>query len=168
MTTMNDAVLRALEAQMNVRQAATTVHTSPEPLLRRSDEVPASGSDTEARAAPLPVEPATIVANACGVCARPVTSADDRVVRGRCSHVYHTTCMVPLIQAGRQFCMQCPLARSNDDARSHGGYSIDSGNDADVRESIAAALEYRRNQVRDELIERASAGALRHRLASAP
>ena len=110
--------------------------------------------------AAAPEMPAIVIANACGMCARPVTNKDDRMVRGRCDHVYHVACMTSLIAAGRQYCMQCPLARTNEAASEHGGYSIDTGNDADVRESIGAALEYRRNQVRDDFIARASVGAL--------
>ena len=169
MTSMNDAVLRALQAQMmSVRETATTVPpavvvaaaAAAEARDADGDGYNASNAVDEQRDARAPPRaPEKVVANACGVCARPVTSHDDRMVRGRCAHVFHASCMVPLIQAGRQFCAECPLARSNNDARSNGGYSMDSGNDAQVRESIATALEYRRQQVRDDLIERAGAGA---------
>jgi len=85
----------------------------------------------------------------CGVCAMPVAASDDRFVRGACAHVFHATCMAPLIAGGRQSCAACPLALSNDAARAMGGYSIDTGNDAEVRDSITRALAYRREQVRD-------------------
>jgi hypothetical protein len=133
---MSEAALRrALESQLTVR-----AHAKVEAVVATTEK------EAEKEEAP-----AVVLANACGVCARAVTSADDRVVRGRCEHLCHTACLVPFIQAGRQFCLQCPLSRTNEHARLHGGYTINTGNDLDVSAAIAEALEYRRSKVRDAI-----------------
>ena len=99
--------------------------------------------------------PQTTPSGACGVCSRPVRADDDRVVRGACAHVYHFACMTPFVQAARAYCLQCTLAHRDEQAAAEGGFSIDTGNDADVR----TALEHRRNQVRDKFLARAAADA---------
>jgi len=99
--------------------------------------------------------PQTTPSGACGVCSRPVRADDDRVVRGACAHVYHFACMTPFVQAARAYCLQCTLAHRDEQAAAVGGFSIDTGNDADVR----TALEHRRNQVRDKFLARAAADA---------
>lgn len=100
-------------------------------------------------------QPEPIKKGNCSICHVAVTNDCDRMVRGACEHVAHVSCMMPFLLAGRQYCMQCPLARTNEEAVANEGYSIDAGSDLDVRESIAAALEYRRSQVRDERLAQA-------------
>lgn len=119
---------------------------------------------------PIVVErkPVTTVANACVVCQRVVRSNDDRRVYGGCDHVAHSACILPLQLAGRNYCLQCPVPLTNDDARAANGYVIDAGNDADIRASVAAALEYRRNQVRDALVSAVRRGTPTRPVSSLP
>ena len=76
--------------------------------------------------------------------------------------------MVPLVRAACSYCVRCPPpSRSNEEAREEGGYTIDAGNDAAVRESIASALEYRRNKVREAFVAGTRAPSLAHARAHA-
>ena len=107
----------------------------------------------ELRGAQPPVDAGAL----CGQCRQAVMASDDRSIRGACRHVYHTACLVPLIKSGRQYCGECPVpARTNEEARRYSGYTIDSGNDNDLREAVSAELEYRRDKVRERLITSAA------------
>ena len=142
----DDAVRRALRSQISLSSAPVEeppAKTPPPPLVEEPREEP-----TE-----------ELPRDACGVCHEGVTARDDRLVRGECKHAFHLVCIEPLLASGKRYCVRCSLARSSEEAVSRGGYTIDAG-DADVRELVASALAYRREQVRSALVQRAS-GALR-------
>ena len=111
-------------------------------------QAPAAPSDGARAMGALSAPPAPSATH-CEVCKERVLDTDDRTVRGQCSHLYHTNCLVPLIKAGRQYCSACPPPTLDaPSAAVLGGFTVDLGNDADVRRAVADALQYQRNQVR--------------------
>jgi len=139
---VNEAVLLALRNQVGGTQVSSA---PPQPAVAESSNV----------AVDAPV--AATSTSACGACGTLVTADDDRLARGRCKHVFHTACVLPLLVAGRTACSKCTVAVTGEEARAAGGYSIDATNDVTVRAALAEAAEARRNQVRDELLTRAAA-----------
>jgi hypothetical protein len=181
---LDDAMLRALERQFDGEstafndddEVATTTTSAVRDGERAYEEGGGGGASPSAVAAEKPtprveaprdtaIEP--VRTYKCSVCARAVAAHHDRVLRGECGHVVHTTCLARLVRAGQGYCSECPPpARSADDARREGGYTLDAGNDVRVRESLATVLAHRRNLVRDDFIaatERAGTCARAHR-----
>jgi len=80
----------------------------------------------------------------CAVCKEPIGPLEDAVKRS-CRHMSHVRCFVVLARAGRQYCTQCPMPVLNDrDAtQSTAGYTVDSGNDTEMRAAVIVALEDR-------------------------
>lgn len=97
---------------------------------------------------PPPIAPdRTIDANNCSFCQEPVLAGHDSVARKSCGHALHVHCFVALLRSGRQYCAACPAPAMYDaDAEKVGGYTVDVGNDADVRAAMVSALEYRREK----------------------
>ena len=158
----HQAVLAALRGQLPGldRSRTTTVAAVIEKSsgIEHSVAAVTDQNDTDAESASVtvveqPKTPAEVAEvalrakNACIVCNEVIELHHDRTVRGKCRHAAHTSCLVPLILAGREHCTQCSPMH---DSRT--GYAVDAGNDSDMRVfTVLESLRFERDKVRDTL-----------------
>jgi len=145
-----DAVLAAMRRRAPIDQlhpiaieAVVAAHTS-----TNVTEQPVAQPPPQTVAEVVAHVTASAAATECSLCGEELLATQDRTVRGRCRHTVHTACLVPLLVAGRQYCMEC-----SPDHNTRTGYAIDTGNDADMRLfTVLEALRFDRDKVRDALV----------------
>lgn len=147
--TFSSAVARAMKGiQVRPREEPDEMAAAAAFLLAAKKQVPSPEPE------PAPVITAAEIAQVidkhkCSFCHETVHGDHDRLIRASCNHVVHMHCFIQLARAGRQYCAACPPPATYDaDAQRNGGYTVDAGNDADVRAAMIAALEYRREKAR--------------------
>jgi len=151
---MDEAALSAAIARSMAGIRPRKVQAADEELSAIAARILQAQKDAEPMAAvqDTAVEVVQVRANdaCCTACKQPIVAAEQDVVRrAGCGHVTHLACMATFIRAGRQYCGACPdPALHTSAARVAGGYTVDTGNDTDVRAAVVMALAYQRDKAR--------------------